>query len=193
MNNHRRILFGLGFLAVTAVVFADGWRTGGCRAGQPANGVDPATNEAPAGRVIDQSSSSPVVTPDGGVIYGSYTRYNYARGHMFRFDAHGNFVSAYDFGWDSTPAIYPHIGTYSIVIKDNHYDAGSYCDDNTICPVAPPGPYYITQLDPNMRIQWQFKNTTTDSTHNNGFEWCINAPSTCLATCSRTAKMATYM
>jgi hypothetical protein len=149
---------------------------GGCKAGTPANGVDPATNEAPAGRVIDQSSSSPVVTPDGGVIYGSYTRYNYARGHMFRFDAHGNFMAAFDFGWDSTPAIYQHNGSYSIVIKDNHYDAGSYCNDPTICPVAPKGPYYITQLDPNMNIEWQFKNISMDSTHNNGFEWCINAP-----------------
>jgi hypothetical protein len=149
---------------------------GGCRAGTPANGVDPATNEAPAGRVIDQSSSSPVVTPDGGVIYGSYTRYNYARGHMFRFDRNGNFAAAYDFGWDSTPAIYPHFGSYSIVIKDNHYDAGSYCNDDVICPVAPKGPYYITQVNPNMHVEWQFKNTSTDGTHNNGFEWCINAP-----------------
>jgi hypothetical protein len=149
---------------------------GGCRAGTPANGVDPATNEAPAGRVIDQSSSSPVVTPDGGVIYGSYTRYNYARGHMFRFDKNGNFAAAYDFGWDSTPAIYPHHGTYSIVIKDNHYDAGSYCNDPVICPVAPKGPYFMTQVNPNMQLEWQFKNTSTDGTHNNGFEWCINAP-----------------
>jgi hypothetical protein len=149
---------------------------GGCRAGQPANGVDPATNEAPAGRVIDQSSSSPVVTPDGGVIYGSYTRYNFARGHMFRFDRFGNFQSAFDFGWDSTPAIYQHNGTYSVVIKDNHYDAGSYCNDPTFCPTAPKGPYFITQLTKDMHIEWQFKNTSTDSTHNNGFEWCINAP-----------------
>jgi len=149
---------------------------GGCRAGQPANGVEPATNMAPAGRVIDQSSSSPVVTPDGGVIYGAYTAYNYARGHMFRFDRNGNFAAAYDFGWDSTPAVYPHNGTYSIVIKDNHYDVGSYCSNDTICPPAPPGPYYITQLNPNMGIEWQFKNTTKDSNHPNGFEWCINAP-----------------
>jgi hypothetical protein len=149
---------------------------GGCRAGQPANGVDPATNELPAGRVIDQSSSSPVVTPDGGVIYGAYTRYNYARGHVFRFDANGNFMAAYDFGWDSTPAIFEHDGTYSIVLKDNHYDAGSYCDDAALCPAAPQGPYFITQVDPNMAIEWQFKNTSTDATHNNGFEWCINAP-----------------
>ena len=27
-----------------------------------------------------------------------------------------------------------------------------------------------------MKIEWQFKNASTDSTHNNGFEWCINAP-----------------
>jgi hypothetical protein len=41
---------------------------------------------------------------------------------------------------------------------------------------APKGPYYITQLDPYMNILWQFKNTSTDATHSNGFEWCINAP-----------------
>jgi hypothetical protein len=146
-----------------------------CRFGAN-SGVDPATNEKPAGRVIDQSSSSPVVTPDGGVIYGSYTRYDFARGHMFRFDKDGNFKAAYDFGWDSTPAIYQHNGTYSVVIKDNHYDAGNYCDDPVLCPSAPKGPYYITQLDPSMNIEWQFKNTSTDSTHNSGFEWCINAP-----------------
>ena len=149
---------------------------GGCRVGTPADGRDPATNEAPAGRVIDQSSSSPVVTPDGGVIYGSYTRYNYARGHMFRFDKNGNFQAAYDFGWDSTPAIWPHNGTYSIVIKDNHYDAGSYCDDPAVCPTAPAGPFFITQLNPMMALEWKFLNTTLDADHNNGFEWCINAP-----------------
>jgi hypothetical protein len=95
---------------------------------------------------------------------------------MFRFDKNGNFAAAYDFGWDSTPAIYPHHGTYSIVIKDNHYDAGSYCNDPVICPVAPKGPYFMTQVNPNMQLEWQFKNTSTDGTHNNGFEWCINAP-----------------
>src|SRR5262249_21501569 len=146
-------------------------------------GVDPATNELPAGRVIDQSSSSPVVTPDGGVIYGAYTRYNYARGHMFHFDAHGAFVAAYDFGWDSTPAIYSHDGTYSIVIKDNHYDAGAYCEPSPALPIsqivcvdAPKGPYFLTQVSPGMQVEWKFQNVTTDATHDNGFEWCINAP-----------------
>jgi len=146
-------------------------------------GVDPATNQKPAGRVFDQSSSSPVVTPDGGVIYGAFTLYGFDRGHMFRFDANGNFAGAFNFGWDSTPAIYPHNGTYSIIIKDNHYDAGNYCEPDQsvkvsekVCVDAPKGPYYITQLDPNMNIEWQFRNTSTDATHNNGFEWCINAP-----------------
>ena len=54
---------------------------------------------------------------------------------MFRFDAGGNFMAAYDFGWDSTPAIHAHDGTYSIVIKDNHYDAGAYCDPDPSSPV----------------------------------------------------------
>jgi hypothetical protein len=52
-----------------------------------------------------------------------------------------------------------------------------------------PGPYYITQLDPNLNIEWQFQNTNTEScqrnanggltctsTNPNGFEWCINMP-----------------
>jgi hypothetical protein len=151
-------------------------------------GVDPATNQMPAGRVIDQSSSSPVVTPDGGVIYGAYTRYGFDRGHMMRFDASGNFKGAFNFGWDSTPAVYPHDGTYSIIIKDNHYDAGNFCEPDKKTPVskkvcvdAPKGPYYITQLDPNMNIEWQFQNHSTDATHPNGFEWCINAPAVDLA------------
>jgi outer membrane protein assembly factor BamB len=161
---------------------------GGCRLG--ANpGVDPSTNQPPAGRVIDASSSAPVVAPDGSVLYGSYTRYNYARGHLFHFSSTGQFLNAYDFGWDSTPATAPHGGTYSVVIKDNHYDAGSYCNSATYCPVAPQGPYYITQLTPNLAPEWQFRNTNTQScsrnpngtltcttTHPNGFEWCINAP-----------------
>jgi outer membrane protein assembly factor BamB len=162
---------------------------GGCRPGQPANGVDPQTNQAPAGRVIDQSSSSPTVLPDGSILYGAYTRYNYARGHLFRFSAAGSFLAAYDFGWDSTPAVYSHDGTYSIVIKDNHYDAGSYCNSATICPPAAPGPYYITQLTASLTPEWRFQNTNTQSCqrnpdgtlscvtdHPNGFEWCINAP-----------------
>jgi hypothetical protein len=144
----------------------------GCRTGSPL-GVDPATNESPAGRVIDQSSSSPSVAPDGSVLYGSYSRYNFARGHLWKFSSSGQLQATFDFGWDSTPAIFEHDGTYSIVIKDNHYDA-------PCCPTNgdnPNGPFFITQLNPNMVPEWKFQSTTIVQPNNpNGFEWCINAP-----------------
>jgi hypothetical protein len=155
----------------------------GCRLGTPPNGMDPATGEATAGRVIDQSSSSPVVAPDGSVIYGAYSRYNFAKGHTFKFSSSGQFLGLFDFGWDSTPAIYQHGGTYSIVIKNNHYGANC-CPGNG----APPnGPFFISQLKAGLTppgstnyasaIEWSFQNHSTALPDNpNGFEWCINAP-----------------
>ncbi len=161
---------------------------GGCRIG--ANpGVDPRTNELPAGAVIDLSSSTPVVTPDGSVLYGAFTAYNAFRGHLFKFGHDGGFLNAFDFGWDTTPAIYAHEGTYSVVLKDNHYGGFAICADPTLCPVLQNGPYNITQLDKHLLPEWKFKNTNTESCarqpdgtlkcvsdHPDGFEWCINAP-----------------
>jgi hypothetical protein len=51
------------------------------------------------------------------VLYGAYTLYNFARGHLYRFSATGQFMAAYDFGWDTTPAIYQHGSTFSVVLK----------------------------------------------------------------------------
>ncbi|HJZ83861.1 MAG TPA: hypothetical protein VKN99_01770 [Polyangia bacterium] len=154
-----------------------------CRPGA-ALGVDPATNQMPAARAVEESSSSPVALPDGGVLYGAYTGYNGARGHLLKLDAGGRFVASYDFGWDTTPAIWRHDGSYSIVLKDNHYFGENG---------APEGPYLIVQLDRNLRPEWRFTSTNTVSCqrppdsppgappvcmddHPNGFEWCINAP-----------------
>lgn len=168
---------------------------GGCSAGATF-GVDPATNEPPPGRVLDDSSSSPVVAPDGSIFYGAYTLYNFAQGHMMHFDANGNFLNAFTFGWDNTPAIYPHGGTYSVIFKNNHYGGTGYCDDPNWCPdrsnpnasFLGPEQYFVTQLDPNLNIEWSFQNTNTQSCtrnpdgtiscvsdHPNGFEWCVNA------------------
>ena len=72
-------------------------QSGGCRAGARV-GVDPATNQAGSGRVLDDASSSPVVAPDGSILFGAYTRYNYAQGHMMHFDAAGNYLGAFGFG-----------------------------------------------------------------------------------------------
>ncbi len=171
---------------------------GGCRLGSTP-GVDPAQNTRPAGRVLDDSSSSITVTPDGSVLYGAYTRYDFARGHFLKFGPAGQFLGAYSFGWDSTPAIYSHNGTYSIVIKDNEYGGGpqfgSYCNVDSICPPRNNGPFFITQLDPNLNVEWKFQNTNNQACTRNpdgsmtcvphtsgnqwqniGFEWCINAP-----------------
>lgn len=152
-----------------------------CREGARA-GVDPITNRMPSGRVNDSSSSAPVALPDGSVLYGSYTSYNGARGHLYRLDAAGAIVATHDFGWDVTPAVWRHDGTYSLVIKNNTY---------TIANGVNTGPFYIEQLSPSFQTEWRYQLTNTKSCvrtgpqgnqvectedHPNGFEWCINAP-----------------
>ncbi|HYW87037.1 MAG TPA: hypothetical protein VFB50_04665, partial [Chloroflexota bacterium] len=85
-------------------------------------GVDPATNEMPAGRIIDSGTASPTILPDGNVLFGAYTRYNVARGHLFKFSSSGQFQGSFDFGWDDTLAVVPgQDNDFSIVMKDNHY------------------------------------------------------------------------
>ena len=147
-----------------------------CRGG--ANpGVDPTTNDWGSGWVGDQGSSSPTVLPDGSILMGVVTDYNGSRGHLMKFSSAGDFLASYDFGWDETPAVYSHDGTYPIVIKDNHYGVPLYCAFNSpICQPLPPGPFDITQLSADLKPEWKFKNTTIDGQHPNGYEWCINAP-----------------
>jgi outer membrane protein assembly factor BamB len=150
-----------------------------CRIGTP-DGVERVTGLLPAGQVIDDSSSSPVALPDGGVLYGSYSGYNGARGHLFKIDRSGNITGSYDFGWDSTPSVVGGPHDYKIVIKDNHY--GQDQDGVDL------GPFYITELDSSLNVRWQFQSTNTKSCvrqpdggasctedNPNGFEWCINA------------------
>jgi len=131
---------------------------GGCNAGATF-GVDPATNEPPPARVLDDSSSSPTVAPDGSIFYGAYTAYNWLQGHMVHFSANGDFLNAFGFGWDNTPAIFPHGGSYSVVFKNNHYGGpglGDYCDDPNWCPdrsnpnasFLGPEQYFVSQFNP---------------------------------------------
>jgi len=176
---------------------------GGCRAG--ANyGVDPATNGYGGGRVLDDSSSTPLVGADGSIYYGSYTRYNYAQGHLMRFSSTGQYLGGYNFGWDVTPGV---VGSTNVAIKDNHYgEVSAYCNTESVCPSdesgrAYPEAYFITQLSPTIRSDafddrgdllmtpvWSYQNTNTLSCsrdangnvtcvddHPNSFEWCVNA------------------
>jgi hypothetical protein len=169
---------------------------GGCRAGAP-TGIDPWQNRKGSGFVIDDSTSVPVVLPDGGVLYGAYSIWPYLQGHLMKFSAGGQFLAAYPFGWDDTPAVYPHDGTYSIVTKDNHYGGGAYCNspspfcpqDRTATNPASPEGFFITRLNSNLEPEWHFQSTNTQSCardaqghvscvsdHPTGFEWCVNAP-----------------
>ncbi len=158
----------------------DGDATNGdCRLGAPL-GVDPWTGKAPAIAADDDSSATPVVLPDGNILYGGLTYYNGERGHLVKLSPTGKFLTSFDFGWDVTPAVYSHDGTYSIITKDNHYGIG-YADNGT---------YYITSLNQYLQPEWKFQSTNTNtctrdattgqvscvSDHPNGFEWCINAP-----------------
>ncbi len=169
---------------------------GGCRAGAHP-GVDPATNEPPPGEILDDASATPTIAPDGSIFIGTYNRYNYFQGHMLHFSSSGSFLKSFNFGWDTTPAIYPHDGTYSVIFKNNHYGGsgvGSYCDDPKWCPerstsdLLGPQSFYVTQFDSNLNIEWSFQNTNTQSCtrnpdgsttcvsdHPDGFEWCVNA------------------
>ena len=148
-----------------------------CRSNAP-TGVDPGTNDLPAGNVSDQGTASPVVLPDGSVLIGTQSGYNYARGHLFRFGSTGSLLSSYDFGWDITPAVREHDGTWSVLIKDNHYNTNSGV------------PFYdVTSLDASLAPEWSFRATNTQSCardgaggvvcfddHPDGFEWCVNQP-----------------
>jgi outer membrane protein assembly factor BamB len=111
------------------------------------------------GYIVDEASSSPVVAPDGSVIYGVLTSTAYS--HLIKFSSSGQFLATYQFGWDDTPAIYAHDGTYSVITKDNEIGGG---------------PYFITQLNSNLKREWSYKDPTTTQSHPRGYEWCVNAP-----------------
>jgi hypothetical protein len=182
---------------------------GGCRAGAH-TGISPPDNLPGSGRVLDDSTSAPVVAPDGSVYYGAYTRYNYAQGHLMRWSGAGVYLpsntdarSGFQFGWDTTPALFPYTAadgtaTFALITKENHYsETGSYCNDDTICPPdrnannpGYPEQYFMTSLSPDLStINWRWQNTnplscghakdgsvTCVSDHPAGFEWCVNAP-----------------
>ena len=151
-----------------------------CVAGAPM-GVEPETGMPPAPQVTDDSTSSPVVMPDGRVLYGSWSFYNGDRGHLFELSRSGKVEGTYDFGWDLTPAVAVIDGQTRIALKDNHYGQDNQGTDL--------GPYYLTLLNEQFAWQWQFASTNTQSCarqpdgsvactadHPHGFEWCINAP-----------------
>lgn len=142
-----------------------------CSAGATA-GVDPTDNLPGSGVVTDLSTASPVVLPDTTILYGAFTSYNDSEGHLMHFTAAGAYLGAYPFGWDTTPAVWQHNGTFSIVTKHNTYGFDLRPD---------PGEF-VVQLDPNLTKQWEYRNPSKlvcfedeCDQEEAGFEWCVNA------------------
>lgn len=102
--------------------------------------------------IVDEASSSPSVAPDGSVLYGVLDGTNFGKGHTVHFDAKGKFLNSYPWGWDETPAIWAHDGTYSVLMKDSDATSANF---------------FITQLDADLNVEWHFENT-------DGFEFCVN-------------------
>ena len=122
---------------------------GGCRAGATP-GVDPATNDMPAGRVSDLSSSSPVVLPDGSSPLrrarpATTTRAGTSSGSPARAALSRPTISAGTSRRRSTRTT----GPIRSSLKDNHYELGSYCGDPQFCPPQARR-YDLTSLDPNL-------------------------------------------
>jgi hypothetical protein len=74
---------------------------------------------------------------------------------MLKFSSSGQYLAEFNFGWDDTPAVYSHDGTYSVITKNNYYESR--------------GPYYITQLNADLSVERQYQST-------DNYEWCVNAP-----------------
>ena len=67
----------------------------------------PRDERFPAARVDEDSSACPTVAPDGTVLYGAFTRYNFDQGHLSEIQLHRAVSGLVIFGLDTTPASSP--------------------------------------------------------------------------------------
>ncbi len=117
-------------------------------------------------RPINDSTASPVILPDGGVVFGGWNNPHLgctdecptSQGFLYKFDASGTFQGCYQFGWDSTPGYFTVGGNSYLVEKHNHY------------PPSSPEFYELVVLDgSDLHKVWSYIEPTTH-------EWCIDGP-----------------
>jgi hypothetical protein len=108
---------------------------------------------APLAAVIDQSSASPTVGPDGDVYFGTNNGYH-GRGVLNHFSANLSQVkTAASFGWDDTASIVPRSmvpsyhgsSAYLLLVKYNDYAGVGGTGVNRLAIVDPND---LTQVDP---------------------------------------------
>jgi hypothetical protein len=163
--------------------------------------MDPTVPGSPA-LIINESSASPMVGPDGHVFMGTF-RNNWGESHgiLLQYDQNlnpknssGKAFPPGAFGWDDTPSIVPAnivpsykgASTYLLLCKYNNYD------DNGGDPSAD-GSNHVALLDPSsdsitrdrqsgipvmneVLLLLSPNKTNNDSGHPNArYEWCINS------------------
>jgi hypothetical protein len=143
--------------------------------------------------IIDDSTSSPMVAPDGDVYFGVRANPNNgARGFLLRFSGDLSITKTPGaFGWDYTPGIVPAssvpsytgMSAYLLFCKYNDYATGDGSGVNRVALLDPNG----AQIDPHpsadglveMREVLTVIAPTPDPEVSNAIavkEWCINAP-----------------
>jgi hypothetical protein len=159
---------------------------------------DPRNNFASNAGLLDDSTASPTVGPDGDVYYGIFGNpYNGSRGFLAHFDATLTQTKTFGgFGWDSTPVIVPasaapmYTGksSYLLFEKYNNYVAGEVTDGgdgvNQIALLDPnatmPDPHSSSNglqvMDAVMSIPGPSRDASFTAQYPNAVrEWCINS------------------
>jgi hypothetical protein len=118
-----------------------------------------AADPAHVGIVMDQSTSTPVVGPDGRVFYGGWNSNELSDGYLYSFSTAGDFLGQFPFGWDTTPVIYPDPA------DPNHYYLGEKLNRYASRR------FYWVWIDPDTMSQvasWELVPSGT-------YELCVNA------------------
>jgi hypothetical protein len=157
---------------------------------------DPRSNFLRNAGLLDDSTASPLVGPDGDVYYGIFGNpYNGSRGFLAHFSADLSETKTFGgFGWDSTPALVPasmvptYTGTsdYLLFEKYNNYVIANGDGGDGVNQIAILDPN-DTMTDPHsssngldvmnavMIIAGPTPDTSFNSTYRNAVrEWCIN-------------------
>ncbi len=153
--------------------------------------ADPNTGDA--ARVIDSSTASPSVGPDGDVFYGvieSVPRLHNSRGWLLHFNAGlTQSKTPGSFGWDNTPSIVPasmvpsYTGssTYLLLSKYNNYFLSGTGDGQNRMAVLDPAQSQNDQYSSTfipilvMKEVLTVLGPTVDPDANSGRkEWCVN-------------------
>jgi len=154
---------------------------------------DPRDGNANNAGILDVSTASPTVAPDGDVYFGIFSNPdNGSRGFLLRFSADLTVEKTPGgFGWDYTPAIVPasmaplYTGSSSYLIFSKYNNYANAGDGNGVNRIALIDPN-ATQIDPHpsanglveMREVLTVIGTTPDdenpSLPNAVREWCIN-------------------